>query len=107
MVGCGRTSATSRPSTTPSPRSTRPSESRARRSSAFVVAWTDISAVAAVMARLPAADEAFERRSDVYDTYNERGDVTPTRGQAAGPPGAEERVRRGPITPEELRMNVF
>src|SRR5262249_58968296 len=35
MVGCGRTSATSRPSTTPSPRSTRPSESRARRSSTF------------------------------------------------------------------------
>src|SRR5262249_33114186 len=35
MVGCGRTLATSRPSTTPSPRSTRPSESRARRSSAF------------------------------------------------------------------------
>src|ERR1043166_1187515 len=31
---CGRTSATSRPSTMPSPRSTRPSESRARRSSA-------------------------------------------------------------------------
>src|SRR5215467_7697595 len=37
MVGCGRTSATSRPSTKPSPRSTEPSESRARRSSAFVV----------------------------------------------------------------------
>ena len=34
--GCGRTSATSRPSTTPSPLSTRPSGSRGRRSSAFV-----------------------------------------------------------------------
>ena len=34
--GCGRTSATSRPSTTPSPPSTRPSGSRGRRSSAFV-----------------------------------------------------------------------
>src|SRR5262249_15683575 len=36
MVGCGRTSATSRPSTMPSPPSTGQSGSRARRSSAFV-----------------------------------------------------------------------
>src|SRR4051812_35572447 len=36
MVGCGRTSAPSRPSTTPLPLSTRPSGSRGRRSSAFV-----------------------------------------------------------------------
>jgi hypothetical protein len=33
---CGRTSATSRPSMTPSPPSTRPSGSRERRSSAFI-----------------------------------------------------------------------
>src|SRR5437773_7682523 len=36
MDGCGRTSATSRPSTTPSPPSTGPSDARGRRSSAFV-----------------------------------------------------------------------
>src|SRR3954471_16686899 len=36
MVGCGRTSARSPPSTTPLPLSTRPSGSRGRRSSAFV-----------------------------------------------------------------------
>src|ERR1043165_6369228 len=36
MVGCGRTSAPSPPSTTPLPLSTRPSGSRGRRSSAFV-----------------------------------------------------------------------
>ena len=34
-VGCGRTWATSRPSTMPSPTSTRPSDARGRRSSAF------------------------------------------------------------------------
>src|SRR6266513_2462820 len=36
MDGCGRTSATSRPSTMPSPPSTGPSDARGRRSSAFV-----------------------------------------------------------------------
>src|SRR3954471_20401023 len=36
MDGCGRTSAPSRPSTTRSPPSTRPSDARGRRSSAFV-----------------------------------------------------------------------
>ncbi len=34
--GCGRTSATSRPSTTPPPPSTRPGDAKGRRSSAFV-----------------------------------------------------------------------
>src|SRR5689334_4616406 len=37
MVGCGQTSATSRPSTMPSPPSTRPNGSRERRSSAFIL----------------------------------------------------------------------
>src|SRR5262249_11824115 len=36
MVDCGRTSATSRLSTMPSPPSTRPSDARERRSSAFI-----------------------------------------------------------------------